>query len=132
MTPQDFSDRIRAAAETFIADVLDALTESISAQAAELDPRPATPGPHKVAPPQEPRKRGRPRKTEAAPATPMDLESRILAAVKGEEEGLRMEQIAKKLGTSTQDLTVPVKGLLGSGKLLRKGVARGSRYRLPD
>lgn len=45
-----------------------------------------------------------------------------------EHPGQRMENIAKELGYSTQELTLPVKKLLSSGKLRVEGQKRATSY----
>lgn len=48
----------------------------------------------------------------------------------GEHPGQRMEVIAKELGYTTQELTLPVKKLLSSGKLQVEGQKRATSYYL--
>jgi hypothetical protein len=46
----------------------------------------------------------------------------------GEHPGQRMELIAKELGYNTQELTLPVKKLLATGKLRVEGQKRATSY----
>lgn len=65
-----------------------------------------------------------------AKRTPEELSAMadsFLAYIK-ESPGQRMENIAKALGYSTQELTLPVKKLLGSGQIKVEGQKRATSY----
>ena len=61
--------------------------------------------------------------------SPEELEktqAEIIACLARNPEGLRCEELAKKMGTTTDDLALPLRKL--GNKLKTKGVARGRRY----
>jgi hypothetical protein len=49
-------------------------------------------------------------------------------AITGAISGLRMEQINKELGTTTRDMALPVRKLLGEGIISAKGNRRATAY----
>jgi hypothetical protein len=73
---------------------------------------------------------GRPRGGRSAKRAPKDIDalaSKIAAFVK-DNPGQRMEQINKQLGTTTKDLALPVRKLLGEGVISAKGNRRATAY----
>ena len=48
----------------------------------------------------------------------------------GKNPGLRIEQINKQLGTTTKDLALPIRKLIGDGSLKAKGKKRSTTYTL--
>lgn len=84
-----------------------------------------------------PRGRGRPAKAAAAPKrkagekrTPQQLAQiteQVFNYVKS-NGGQGVEQIAKSLNTSTKELTLPIRKLLGDKKIGSKGQKRATRY----
>jgi hypothetical protein len=73
---------------------------------------------------------GRPRGGRGVKRTPADLEhvsSKFVAFVKS-HPGLRIEQINKELGTTTKDLALPIRKLIGDGVLKAKGKKRSTTY----
>jgi hypothetical protein len=83
------------------------------------------------------RPRGRPAKVVAAPKrragekrTPQQLgqiTEQVFGYIKA-NGGQGVEQIAKALGTSTKELTLPIRKLLGEKKIGSKGQKRATRY----
>lgn len=55
------------------------------------------------------------------------LQTRVLEFVAA-NPGMRIEQINKELGTSTRDLQLPIRKLIGSGALKSKGEKRATTY----
>jgi len=73
---------------------------------------------------------GRPRGTRGAKRSSEDLAAlcaQVAAFVKG-HPGLRIEQINKELGTTTKDLALPIRKLLGDGVITSKGQKRSTTY----
>jgi hypothetical protein len=55
------------------------------------------------------------------------LSAKFLAFVEGHPD-MRIEQINRELGTSTKDLALPIRKLLGEKKIKAKGRRRGTTY----
>jgi len=55
------------------------------------------------------------------------LVGRLLSEIKA-KPGLRMEQIAKTLGSTTKDLALPAKKLIAEKKIKTKGERRATKY----
>jgi hypothetical protein len=55
------------------------------------------------------------------------LVGRLLTEIKT-KPGLRMEQIAKSIGSTTKDLALPAKKLLAEKKIKTKGERRATKY----
>jgi predicted transcriptional regulator len=55
------------------------------------------------------------------------LQSQFLEFVR-DNPGLRIEQINKKLGTTTKDLALPIRKLIAEGQLSAKGKKRSTTY----
>jgi hypothetical protein len=72
----------------------------------------------------------RPRGTRGAKRTAEDLEALAgkLAAFVKSNPGLRIEQINKELGTTTKDLALPIRKLIGEGIVATKGQKRSTAY----
>jgi hypothetical protein len=71
--------------------------------------------------------RGRPKGQKRAPEDLAELVSELLAAIKA-APGQRMEQIAKGLKSSTQELALPAKKLIADKKVKTKGERRATKY----
>ena len=73
---------------------------------------------------------GRPRGGRGAKRTPADLEalSEKFASFVKTNQGLRIEQINKELGTSTKDLALPIRKLIADGTIIAKGQKRSTTY----
>ncbi|MBC7975481.1 MAG: DNA-binding protein, partial [Myxococcales bacterium] len=73
---------------------------------------------------------GRPRGGRGAKRTAADLDAlsdRFASFVKA-NPGLRIEQINKQLGTTTKDLALPIRKLIGEGQISAKGQKRSTTY----
>jgi len=73
---------------------------------------------------------GRPRGGRGAKRTAADLEAlsdKFASFVKA-NPGLRIEQINKQLGTTTKDLALPIRKLVGEGQITAKGQKRSTTY----
>jgi hypothetical protein len=73
---------------------------------------------------------GRPRGGKGAKRTQADIDAlaeRLVSFVKT-NPGLRIEQINKELGTTTKDLALPIRKLVGEGYLSSKGQKRSTTY----
>ena len=71
--------------------------------------------------------RGRAKGQKRAPEALAELTEKLLSAIKA-GPGKRMEEIAKGLETSTQELTLPAKKLLAEKKIKTKGERRATKY----
>jgi hypothetical protein len=73
---------------------------------------------------------GRPRGGRGAKRTAEDLEvlSEKFASFVKTNPGLRIEQINKELGTTTKDLALPIRKLIGEGQVSAKGQKRSTTY----
>jgi hypothetical protein len=73
---------------------------------------------------------GRPRGGKGTKRTQADIDAlaqRVVSFVKM-NAGLRIEQINKELGTTTKDLALPIRKLVGEGYLASKGQKRSTTY----
>ena len=73
---------------------------------------------------------GAPRREKGEKRSPQALSQlvgRLLTEIKA-KPGLRMEQIAKALGSTTKDLALPAKKLLAEKKIKTKGERRATKY----
>jgi hypothetical protein len=52
---------------------------------------------------------------------------RLLGAV-GSEPGMRIEQIARAMGSATRELTLPMRKLIADGRVRSEGERRATRY----
>lgn len=71
--------------------------------------------------------KARPRGQKRAPEDLEQLVNQLLAAIKA-TPGQRMEQIAKGMKTTTQELALPAKKLLAEKKIKTKGERRATKY----
>lgn len=73
---------------------------------------------------------GRPRGRRGEKRTSEALEqvSKSLVAFVRQNPGLRVEQINRKLGTTTKDLALPIRRLIATGLLNAKGKRRSTTY----
>lgn len=62
-----------------------------------------------------------------SPQALTQLVGRLLSEIKA-KPGLRMEQIAKTLGSTTKDLALPAKKLIAEKKIKTKGERRATKY----
>lgn len=61
-------------------------------------------------------------------ADELDKLAEAFATFVKENPGLRIEQINKQLGTTTKDLALPIRKLLGEGSIHAKGQKRSTTY----
>lgn len=54
--------------------------------------------------------------------------TKILGVLKKAKDGMRSEQIQDQLGTTAEQMQLPIKLLQRDGKITHKGVARGRQY----
>jgi hypothetical protein len=73
---------------------------------------------------------GRPRGGRGAKRRPEDLEALCnqFATFVKSHPGLRIEQINKELGTTTKDLALPIRKLIGERRITAKGQKRSTIY----
>ena len=126
MPNTDIDDTIRGMVEAFAADLAALLRESaVETVRAALGESSGT------------SRRGRgparsvgPSRTKGAKRPPQEIErltTRLRDYVKA-NPGQRIEQIAKGLGTSTRELNLPAKKLLGQKQLRTRGEKRATKY----
>jgi len=71
-----------------------------------------------------------PRRAKGEKRSPQDLAQlvgKLLSEIKA-KPGLRMEQIAKGIGSSTKELALPAKKLIAEKKIKTKGERRATKY----
>jgi transcriptional regulator with GAF, ATPase, and Fis domain len=134
----NIEDEIRSRVDAFVAELSDlvrraALEAVANALTGQLG-TPRKPGRAKRAPQarraehlpeaaRAPRRRGEKRPPEEISA----LTERALECIRS-NTGQGVEQIAKSLGTTTRELTLPMKRLLAEKKITSKGEKRATRY----
>jgi len=129
MATANFDRQIRQTIEAFVEELsalvraaaVQSVTEAFGAGAAG----PVRRGRRAAAlpPPRSARSKGQKR----APEALAELSERLLAAVKS-SPGQRMEEIARAIGTSTKELTLPARKLVGEKKIKTKGERRATKY----
>src|SRR5882724_6615784 len=125
----DFQKEMNRAVEGFVAQIADlarrAALDTLESTFGNRSGR-ASAGRAVVAAPTA----GRPRGTRGAKRTPEDLEALAgkLAGFVKTNPGLRIEQINAELGTTTKDLALPIRKLIGEGILATKGQKRSTMY----
>jgi len=131
----ELSDLVRAAALQAVADALKkGETGAAPARKAGRPAKPAAPvESHETKPT---RTRGRPAAAKGAkrragekrsPAVLAQVTEQVFNHIKS-NAGQGVEQIAKALGTTTKELTLPIRKLLGEKKVTSKGQKRATRY----
>jgi hypothetical protein len=126
MPNADFNQRIRDAIEAFVEE-LSTLVRGAALQSVTEVFGSSGPGGRRgrgglVAGPSR-RAKGEKRSPQAL----TQLVSRLLSEIKA-KPGLRMEQIAKALGSTTKDLALPAKKLIAEKKIKTKGERRATKY----
>jgi hypothetical protein len=130
MATANFDRQIRKTIEAFVEELsglvraaaLQSVTEAFGAGGV-----PARRGRGAVAAAPAPSRRGRSKGQKRPPEALAQLTESLLAAIKA-TPGQRMEEIAKGLGTSTGELTLPAKKLLAEKKIKTKGERRATKY----
>jgi DNA-binding NtrC family response regulator len=128
MATANFDRQIRKTIEAFVEELsalvraaaVQSVTEAFGAGAAA----PARRGRAAAA---APAPRGRSKCQKRAPEALAELTDKLLAAIKS-TPGQRMEEIARGLGTSTSELTLPAKKLIAEKKVKTKGERRATKY----
>jgi hypothetical protein len=67
---------------------------------------------------------------ESVPTRPVGLEGRILSLV-AEKPGIRLDALAVDLGVGSAEASAALRVLVEAGRVLRKGVGRWSKFKLP-
>lgn len=129
----DFQHDMNKAVEGFVAQVtelarraaLDTLESSFGARVAGGGGRRAAAGPVTSS-----ASVGRPRGRSGAKRSAEDIEalSTKFATFVKAHPGLRIEQINKKLGTTTKDMALPIRKLIAEGMISAKGAKRSTQY----
>ena len=128
MATANFDRQIRQTIEAFVEE-LSALVRAAAVQSVTEAFGAGAAGPVRrgrgaaAAPGRSSRSKGQKR----APEALAELSEQLLAAVKS-GPGQRMEEIAKGLGTSTKELTLPARKLVAEKKLKTKGERRATKY----
>jgi hypothetical protein len=128
MASANFDRQIRQTIEAFVEE-LSALVRAAAVQSVTEAFGAGAVGPARrgrgAAPP--PSRASRSKGQKRPPAALAELTDRLLAAVKG-TPGQRMEEIAKGLGISTKELTLPARKLVAEKKIKTKGERRATKY----
>jgi hypothetical protein len=128
MATANFDRQIRKTIEAFVEE-LSALVRAAAVQSVTeafgAGGIPARAGRGRAA--AAPAARGRAKGQKRPPEALAELTEKLLAAIKS-GPGKRMEEIAKGLETSTQELTLPAKKLLAEKKIKTKGERRATKY----
>lgn len=77
--------------------------------------------------PRAPRAAARAKGAKRTPAELAQIQDKVIAFIT-ESPGLRIEQINAALGTSTTDLALPLRKLVGDGVLRTEGQRRATKY----
>jgi len=130
----DFQNEMNRTVESFVAQISDlARKAALDTLESAFGSRPTGRGAGRasaaVVATEAPRA-GRPRGGKGAKRTQADIDAlaeRVVSFVKT-KPGLRIEQINKELGTTTKDLALPIRKLVGEGYLSSKGQKRSTTY----
>ena len=139
MANSSVSDQVRSLVESFVAEMSDLIRRSAmetvqhalaGGEAPRRGRRPAAVAGRRGAPSLPAAKGGARLRAKGAKRSPDELEEltgQLLAYVKS-NPGQRIEQIAEGMGTSTKELNLPAKKLLGSKALKTRGHKRATQY----
>lgn len=139
MANSPVSDQVRSLVESFVAEMSDLIRRSametvqhaLAGGEAPRRGRRGAPAGRRGAPALAPAPRGASRmRAKGAKRSPDELEeltNQLLAYVKS-NPGQRIEQIAEGMGTSTKELNLPAKKLIGNKSLKTKGHKRATQY----
>jgi hypothetical protein len=134
MPNANFEQQIKKSIEAFVEELsglvrtaaVQSVTEAFGGQVAAASPGRRGRGGRQAAAPAArggSRRKGQKRNPEAL----AQLVGQLFSAIKA-NPGLRMEQIAQGLKTSTQELALPAKKLIGDKKIKTKGQRRATKY----
>ena len=127
--------QIRASIESFVAE-LNALVRQAAVDAvqgalggnSDSNPRGSKRNPRVAAQTPTPRRRvRRGRRVKRSPKTLARLQSRLLDEI-SRKPGQRIEAISRSMGVSTKDLNLPIKKLLESNRIQKRGEKRATEY----
>ena len=139
MANSPVSDQVRSLVESFVAEMSDLIRRSAmetvqhalaGGEAPRRGRRGALAGRRGAAPALAAAPRGARLRAKGAKRSPDELEeltNQLLAYVKG-NPGQRIEQIAEGMGTSTKELNLPAKKLIGNKSLKTRGHKRATQY----
>jgi DNA-binding NtrC family response regulator len=128
MATANFDRQIRKTIEAFVEE-LSALVRAAAVQSVTdaFGAGGAAPARRGRAAAAAPAARGRSKGQKRAPEALAELTDKLAAAIKA-SPGQRMEEIARGLGTSTSELTLPAKKLIAEKKIKTKGERRATKY----
>ena len=127
--------QIRASIESFVAE-LNALVRQAAVEAvqgalggnSDSNPRNTKRNPKVLDPASTPRRRSRRgRRVKRSPKTLARLQSRLLQEIV-RNPGQRIEAISRSMGVSTKDLNLPIRKLLESERIQKRGEKRATEY----
>jgi hypothetical protein len=127
--------QIRASIESFVAE-LDALVRQAAVEAvqgalggnSDSNPRKTNRSPKASDQAPTPRRRSRRgRRVKRSPKALAKLQSRLLDEI-SRKPGQRIEAISRSMGVSTKDLNLPIKKLLESKRIQKRGEKRATEY----
>lgn len=139
MANSPVSDQVRSLVESFVAEMSDLIRRSAmetvqvalaGGEAPRRGRRGAPAGRRGAAPALAAPRGGARLRAKGAKRSPDELEeltNQLLAYVKG-NPGQRIEQIAEGMGTSTKELNLPAKKLIGNKSLKTRGHKRATQY----
>lgn len=139
MANSPVSDQVRSLVESFVAEMSDLIRRSAmetvqhalaGGEAPRRGRRGAPGGRRGAAPALAAAPRGARLRAKGAKRSPDELEeltNQLLAYVKS-NPGQRIEQIAEGMGTSTKELNLPAKKLIGNKSLKTRGHKRATQY----
>lgn len=139
MANSSVSDQVRSLVESFVAEMSDLIRRSAmetvqvalaGGEAPRRGRRGAPAGRRGAAPALAAPRGGARLRAKGAKRSPDELEeltNQLLAYVKG-NPGQRIEQIAEGMGTSTKELNLPAKKLIGNKALKTRGHKRATQY----
>jgi hypothetical protein len=135
MNTGDFQQKIDLAVERLVEEVTE-IARRAALQAMQLwfaphevASKPSMSKPSVSAPVlRRPRGRGRPKRT----GEELEALSQRLVAFVMNNPGLRIEQINRKLGTTTKDLALPIRKLTAEGVIRTRGQKRATTYFAAD
>lgn len=123
----DVDRQIRDRVEAFVSELTDLIRQAALESVSEVlgGQAPAAPGRRRGGRPPRPRSRRR-----GGKRSPEEIEgtTRSVLDYVRQNPGHGVEQMAVDLGTSTKELTLPIKKLLGNGSLLTEGQKRATKY----
>ena len=137
----DTNDMIRARVDNFVADLTDLIHQAILDNIQQALGQAASPAPRRVGRPKgstnkpaevggvsaTPKRGSKKRGGKRTSAELEEMASQLLSFVDSNPAS-NIEEIGRGTGIPTKDLALPVKKLLGEGRLKKKGQKRATRY----